>query len=91
LILKLPYRPPQPERRFNAGKWEQALKAEFKKITIPIPGEVYKSGPRKGQRKVRKAKLSEGWGLIDAIDGLLNEVRDSAAEGWLPWQKLTDE
>jgi DNA polymerase I len=48
-----------------AGKWEKALKDEFKKIEIPIPGEVYKSGPRKGQQKVRKARIDEGWGLID--------------------------
>lgn len=25
------------------------------------------------------------------IDTLLNEVRDLAAEGWLPWQKLGSE
>ena len=50
---------------FDAGKWEVALKAAFKEITLPIPGEVYKSGARKGLPKVRKAKLSEGWGLID--------------------------
>lgn len=49
----------------NAGKWERELKKVFKTIEIPIPGEVYKSGPRKGQPKVRKAKLSEGWSLID--------------------------
>lgn len=49
----------------NAGKWEKALKEEFKRIQVPIPGEVYKSGPRKGQPKMRKAKLAEGWGLID--------------------------
>lgn len=49
----------------DAGKWEVALKAEFKRIEIPIPGATYKSGPRKGTQKVRKAKLSEGWGLID--------------------------
>lgn len=48
----------------DAGKWETELKKEFKKIEIPIPGEVYKSGPRKGQPKVRKAKLAEGWSLI---------------------------
>lgn len=49
----------------DSGKWEVALKKAFKEITIPIPGAVYKSGPRKGQPKVRKAKLSEGWALID--------------------------
>jgi len=49
----------------DAGKWEAALKKAFKEIEIPIPGAVYKSGPRKGLPKVRKAKLSEGWALID--------------------------
>lgn len=49
----------------DAGKWEVELKKAFKQIEIPIPGQVYKSGPRKGQQKVRKAKLSEGWALID--------------------------
>lgn len=49
----------------DAGKWEVELNKAFKAIEIPIPGEVYKSGPRKGQQKVRKANLSEGWRLID--------------------------
>ncbi len=49
----------------NADRWERELKKVFKSIEIPIPGMVYKSGPRKGQQKVRKAKLSEGWGLIN--------------------------
>lgn len=49
----------------SAGKWEKALKAEFKKIRVPIPGEVYKSGARKGTQKLRTIKLSEGWRLID--------------------------
>lgn len=52
----------------DAGKWEKALKAAFKEILIEIPGEVYKSGPRKGTQKYRKAKLSEGWRLIDPND-----------------------
>lgn len=52
----------------NAGKWEVALKRKFKTIKIPIPGEVYKSGPRKGTPKFRNAKLSEGWSLIDPED-----------------------
>ena len=52
----------------NAGKWEVKLKAKFKTIMVPMPGEVYKSGPRKGTPKFRKAKLSEGWGLIDPED-----------------------
>lgn len=45
----------------QAGKWEKELKAAFKQITVPIPGEVYKSGPRQGEQKVRKIKLAEGW------------------------------
>lgn len=49
----------------DAGKWEQALKRAFKEIQIPLPGEVYKSGPRKGTQKYRKAHMSEGWSLID--------------------------
>jgi DNA polymerase I len=49
----------------NAGRWEIELKKAFKEITIPIPGAVYKSGARKGQPKTRKAKLSEGWALIN--------------------------
>lgn len=48
----------------DAGKWEKTLKQAFKTIEIPIPGEVYKSGQKKGQPKVRKAKVNEGWGLI---------------------------
>jgi DNA polymerase-1 len=48
----------------DAGKWEVDLKQEFKKIEIPVEGEYYKSGPRKGQQRVRKAKFSEGWKLI---------------------------
>lgn len=49
----------------DAGRWERELKKVFKTLEIPIPGEVYKSGPKKGLQKVRKAKISEGWGLID--------------------------
>jgi DNA polymerase-1 len=49
----------------DAGKWEVALKKAFKEIEIPIAGQTYKSGPRKGKQKFRKAKLSEGWSLID--------------------------
>lgn len=48
-----------------AGKWEKALKAEFKNILVEIPGELYKAGPRKGTQKYRKARIDEGWGLID--------------------------
>lgn len=50
---------------YDSGKWEAQLKAVFKTIEIPIPGAVYKSGPRKGLQKVRKARLEEGWSLID--------------------------
>lgn len=50
----------------DSVKWESALKAVFKTIEIPIPGETYKSGPRKGKQKVRKARLDEGWSLIAA-------------------------
>lgn len=48
----------------SAGKWETALKKAFKEILIPIPGQVYKSGPRKGTQKFRKAKLEEGYALL---------------------------
>ena len=51
----------------DAGKWERELKRVFKTIEIPMPGQFYKSGPRKGLPKVRKAKLDEGWGLIDPM------------------------
>jgi DNA polymerase-1 len=49
----------------EAGKWEVALKREFKTIRVALPGEVYKSGKFKGQPKTRAAHLSEGWSLID--------------------------
>ncbi len=49
----------------DAGKWEDRLKAVFKTIEISIPGKTYKSGPRKGQPKMRKARLDEGWALIN--------------------------
>ena len=54
----------------NAGKWEKELKEAFKQIKVPIPGEFYKSsnkntGAVKGQPKMRKIRLDEGWGLID--------------------------
>jgi DNA polymerase I len=48
----------------NSDKWEKALKAAFKDIQIPIKGEIFKSGPRKGMQKTRKAKVSEGYSLI---------------------------
>lgn len=49
----------------DAGKWERELKKAFKAIRVPIPGEVYKSGPRKGTQKMRTIKMSEGWSLVD--------------------------
>lgn len=49
----------------DSGKWEAELKSVFKTIEIPIPGQVYKSGKRKGLQKVRKARLDEGWALVD--------------------------
>lgn len=52
----------------TADRWERALKLAFKSIEIPIMGEVYKSGPRKGTQKFRKARLSEGYDLIDLYD-----------------------
>lgn len=52
----------------DAGKWEIELKRVFKTIMVPMPGQFYKSGPRKGTPKFRKARLGEGWGLIDPMD-----------------------
>lgn len=49
----------------KADRWEKALKVAFREILIPIPGQVYKSGKRKGTQKYRKAKVSEGYGMID--------------------------
>ena len=54
----------------DAGRWERALKAAFKEIKVAIPGEFYKSsnsktGVVKGQPKMRKIRLDEGWALID--------------------------
>lgn len=51
----------------TAGKWEAELKRVFKTIEIEMPGQVYKSGKRKGQTRVRKARLDEGWALISPI------------------------
>jgi len=51
----------------EAGKWEVELKRVFKTIKVPMPGEFFKSGPRRGQPKTRNAKLGEGWGLIDPM------------------------
>lgn len=49
----------------DAGKWERELKRVFKSLEVSVPGEFYKSGKKKGQPKVRKARLEEGWLLID--------------------------
>lgn len=50
---------------YRAGKWETDLKRAFKEIVVPVAGEFYKSGKRKGEPKTRKARISEGWSLID--------------------------
>ncbi|HTS10104.1 MAG TPA: DNA polymerase [Candidatus Eisenbacteria bacterium] len=49
----------------DAGKWEVELKKEFKKLRVPLPGQVYKSGKNKGQPRSRPAHIAEGWALID--------------------------
>lgn len=49
----------------DSGKWEVALKKVFKTIEVPIPGETYRSGARKGKQKMRKIRLDESWALID--------------------------
>jgi DNA polymerase-1 len=51
----------------SAGKWEVELKRVFKTIEVPMPGQFYKSGARKGLPKTRKARLDEGWGLINPM------------------------
>lgn len=51
----------------DAGRWERELKRVFKTIRVPVPGEVYKSGPRKGTQKLRTITLAEGWGTIDPM------------------------
>lgn len=52
----------------NADKGEKELKAAFKEISVDVPGEIFKSGPRKGQQKTRKIKLQEGWRYIGLYD-----------------------
>lgn len=52
----------------DAGKWERALKALFKTFKVQVPGEFFKSGPRKGLPKTRNARLDEGWGIVDPTD-----------------------
>lgn len=66
-----------------AGRWEVNLKKAFKEIQIRIPGEFYKSGPRRGEPKFRKAKLAEGWELIDLYHPAY--VAYAAADPILTW------
>jgi DNA polymerase-1 len=73
----------------EAGKWEKALKNEFKQIMVDVPGEVYKSGKRKGEQKVRRAKLSEGYALIGDTNPVY--IAYSASDTILTyrlWEKL---
>ena len=73
----------------NAGKWEKKLKAEFKTLRVDLPGEVYKSGPRKGTQKTRAAHLDEGWALIDPTNPV--HIAYAAADPILTyrvWQQL---
>jgi len=77
----------------NAGKWEKELKAAFKEIKVPIPGEVYKSsnkatGVVKGMPKMRKIKLSEGWEHIDPFHPayIAYAAADPLLTKWL-WHK----
>lgn len=54
----------------SAGKWDEQRKEAFKQILIRIPGEFYKAngkGHKKGDPKYRKARLEEGWSLIDPM------------------------
>lgn len=73
----------------EAGKWEKALKNEFKQIMVDVPGEVYKSGKRKGEQKVRRARLSEGYALIGDTNPIY--IAYSASDTILTyrvWEKL---
>lgn len=77
----------------QAGKWEKALKAAFKEIKVPVPGEFYKSsnkstGTVKGAPKLRKIKLSEGWELIDPFHPayIAYAAADPLLTKWL-WHK----
>lgn len=49
----------------RADKWEKALKARFKTFRVPVSGQLFRSGPRKGQPKDRSARIEEGWALED--------------------------
>lgn len=73
----------------DAGKWEKELKREFKSLRVALPGQVYKSGPRKGEPKTRAAHLDEGWALIDPTNPIY--IAYSAADPILTyrvWQRL---
>jgi DNA polymerase I len=68
----------------SAGKWEKALKAAFKEIKVPVPGQVYKSGPLKGTQKMRKILMAEGWEQIDIYHPAY--VAYAAADPLLTWR-----
>lgn len=73
----------------EASKWEKELKREFKSLRVALPGETYKSGPRKGEPKTRAAHLDEGWSLIDPTNPVY--IAYSAADPILTyrvWQRL---
>ncbi len=73
----------------DAGKWEKELKREFKTIRVALEGQVYKSGPRKGQPKTRAAHLDEGWSLINPTNPIY--IAYSGADPILTyrvWQRL---
>jgi len=51
----------------TAADGERALKAAFKEISLPT-GQFYTTGAKKGQPKMKKIKLQEGWRYIDLFD-----------------------
>lgn len=73
----------------EAGKWGKALKREFKSLRVALPGQVYKSGPKKGTPKSRAAHLDEGWALINPTNKIY--IAYSGADPILTyrvWQRL---
>lgn len=52
----------------DAGHWDRELKRAFKDIRVEIPGEVYKSGARKGEPKLRTITIQEGYELVDVYN-----------------------
>ena len=46
------------------------LHKHFKSYRVPVPGQTYASGKRKGEQKYRPATVAEGWSLIDTFDPL---------------------